>query len=80
MVMSRYYQETLPTGYYTRKNKNDKYEGLFSKKQLADLEGETELPRREKVAKGEIARRVREQKKNAVGATFADKFDFSDYN
>lgn len=67
-------------GYYMNKSKreNDKYDGLFSKKQLADLDGETELVKTN-VSKNYTKGKVREQRLAGYGQTMQNPIDFSDY-
>lgn len=67
-------------GYYMNKAKkeNDKYDGLFSKRQLADLEGETELKKTE-VSSNYTKSRIREQRLAGFGQTMQKPIDFSDF-
>ena len=69
------YYSRMPDGYYCNKLKKEKdpYDGMFSKKQLADLEGETEL-KRTNISKKELTKKVREQK--GAGLTFVDPIGF----
>lgn len=71
-------QNYMPKGYYMNKKKKeeDKYVGLFSGKQLADLEGETELVV-SKVSKKEVEKKIKDQKGH--GLTYTSPFSFSDY-
>lgn len=70
----------MPKGFYMGRmeKKEDKFEGLFNRKQLADLEGETEL-KVTKISKKEKERLIKEQRRAGCGSTFHTPFDFSDY-
>lgn len=65
----------MPDGYYCKqiKKQNDPYDGLFNKKQLADLESETEL-KRTGITKKALTEKVRKQK--GAGLTFTDPIGF----
>lgn len=77
--MSRYYN-SMPDGYYMNKKRKeeDKYDGLFSKKQLRDLEGETEL-KKETISVKKKNEKIREQRIQGFGETMQNPFSFSDY-
>lgn len=69
------YNNRMPDGYYMRKQKQeqDPYHGMYTKKQLADLEGETEL-KRTSINKKVLTEKVRKQK--GAGLTFVDPIGF----
>lgn len=78
--MSRAIRNVMPDGYYSNKSKreNDKYDGLFSKKQMADLESETEL-KRTPINKTVLQKKLKDQKIEGCGHTMHTPFDLSDY-
>lgn len=67
-----------PHGYYSRQlsKDNDKYDGMLSKKQLADLEGATSL-KVTKISKSEVTAMIDSQKQCGVNMHSPNDFNIT---